>query len=357
MFIKFLIFLTLIKFKYNKADFLVLSDIHYDMYYSEGSPTNCFLGNTGIGCCRKWSIGNGSAPKYGINGCDSPLSLLEIIFDWCKIQNVSRLIFLGDAVDHDLFFQNPEYNLKEIQKVGEFLETLPFPYFSVFGNHDGFIIDNLWDTNYGFEWVRNVSKIYKLPNYNGYYSVYFDNYIALFLNCLLYDTHNIEVDLTKNNNLFNQTSRFLIEVEKLKNEGKNIFIFSHFGSDTGEATDFYNSMISSLNCSTCIYFAGHSHSDEIRLMNDGFFYINPSIVPDSHFPEMRIYKEEKGVIKDYEQYGFNLTSLQIVKVYSAKESYNLKDLSFESWKNFFKNIQTNSTLKKIYDYHSKWGYN
>lgn len=342
------------------GDFAVISDVHYDMHYTEGSPTKCVFGNTGMGCCRSWDIplnGSISAPKYGIPGCDTPLPLLQIIISWLSKQSVDHLIFLGDVVDHDLVIQNPSYNLKEISTLGSLLQTLPYPSYSVLGNHDGFIIDNLWDDFAGYDWLQKVQNAYGFPSNltaGGYYSVNFPNYTAIFLNCLGYDTHNVEVDLEPKKDLFNQTEWLLGQIENARRQNRTVFLFSHFGSDTGEATGFYNTMIANLNYSNIVYFAGHSHQDEIRLFNSSFFYIHPSVVPDGHFPEMRIYTEENGVISDYIQYGFNLTSLQVEKVYSAMESYGLEDMSPKSWENFFVRMQSNSTLADLYKYHSSW---
>ena len=61
-----------------------------------------------------------------------------------------------------------------------------------------------------------------------------------------------------------------------------------------------------------------------------------------------------AIISDV-QYGFNLTSLQVAKVYSARESYGLEDLSVESWVGFLNRMKTNATLKEIYDSHATWG--
>lgn len=337
------------------ADFAVISDIHYDRYYATGSPSKCLLGKTGLDCCRPWSIGtNESVPasEYGTIGCDSPKALLQLVFTFLSKLPVDHLVFLGDAVDHDLFLQNPSYNREEIETVANFFKTLPFPTWSLLGNHDGFIVDNLWDDEYGENWLKNISEMYNWPDGRGYYTIQNKNYTAIFLNCLGYDKHNLELVINPEKDLFNQSAWFKEQISKIT--GK-IFLFSHFGSDTGEAIDFYNSMISTLNRSDITYFAGHSHSDEIRMGNSSFFYIHPSIVPDGHFPEIRVYREENGEIIDYYQYGFNLTSLQFQFIYNAKDSYDLPDLFFKSWDNFFARMNSNLTLRDLYNFHSSWG--
>jgi sphingomyelin phosphodiesterase len=349
------------------GDFAIISDVHYDQHYKQGSPTKCLLGNTGMGCCRSWDIAlNGSlpAPEFGIFGCDAPKSLLDKIIYWLSNQTVDYLVFLGDVVDHDLPIQNPSYNLEEISTFATTLKTLPYPAFAVLGNHDGFIIDNLWDDREGYSWLEKVQEAYGSPSNlssGGYYRYDFPNYTGIFLNCLLYDTHNIEIEIYGQKDLFNQTAWLLTEIKQAKEENRKVYLFSHFGADTGEATDFFNNMIVNLNYTDIVYFAGHSHMDEIRLANSStgeqlIFYIHPSVVPDKHFPEMRIYKEKNGEIYDYIQYGFNLTSLQFEKVYSARESYGLADLSTYSWVDFLNRMQSNATLAEIYDANVNWGF-
>jgi 3',5'-cyclic AMP phosphodiesterase CpdA len=350
----------LILFGFASANFAVISDVHYDQYYTVGSPTNCPLGSTGMGCCRKWDTPlepYSSAPKYGTFGCDSPFSLLNIVVEWLALQKLDYLVFLGDVVDHDLAIQNPNYNMEEISTLAKMLKTLPYPTFSVFGNHDGFIIDNLWDDVFGRKWMEDVQELYGRPSNlsnGGYYNTT-DKYGTrmIFLNCLGYDSNNIGVKL----NMFNQTTWLLDQITDAKSFNQSVYLFTHFGSDTEEATPEYNSMIDSLNYTRITYFSGHSHRDENRLMKNGFFYVHPSIVPDQHFPEMRIYRENEGIITDYEQYGFNLSSLQFEHVYSAKESYNLKDLSTASWEDFHTRMYTDRQLAIRYCQHYNWGGN
>ncbi len=351
------------------ADFVVISDIHYDQLYMVGSPTKCFLGDTGMGCCRNSSIplkGSTPALKFGEFTCDSPQSLLDITFEWLTTLSVDYLVFLGDIVDHDLLIQNSTYNLKEISTLGKYFKTLPYPTFSLMGNHDSFMVDNLWDDDRGREWLRTVQIEYGNPTnlgIGGYYSVMKDNKRFIFLNCLGYDTHNIEIMKNPRHDMFNQSIWFAGQIDEVKKLNQTVYLFSHFGSETGEATDYYNMMISSINYPNIVYFAGHSHHDEIRPMtNTTFFYINPSLVPDKHFPEVRVYVENNGAITDYIQYGFNLTSANLGEptafeiVYSAKESYTLSDLSPKEWIDFINRMQTNKTLEALYNYHENWGF-
>lgn len=342
--------------------FAVISDIHYDELYTPGSPTKCVLGSTGMGCCRNFSIpinGSTPAPKFGTIGCDSPRALLDLTFDFLSSLKVDYLVFLGDVVDHDLLIQNATYSMNEINTLANYFQTLPYPTFSVLGNHDGFFVDNLWDNDRGQEWLNAIN--YSAPTdlkRGGYYSVEYGGIKFIFLNCLGYDKYNVEVITHPNLDLFNQTIWLENEIALAEKNAQSVYLFSHFGSETGEAIQKYNKLISTLTYPNITYFAGHSHSDEIRLMsNSTFFYINPSLVPDGHHPEVRVYKtSETGVILDYVQYGINISNSDPVfeVIYSAKNSYSLPDLSGESWNDFFWRMKTNSTLLELYNYHANW---
>jgi predicted phosphodiesterase len=344
--------------------FAVLSDIHYDQKYSVGSPDHCIIGSkSGMGCCRSWDIAlqpSSPAPENGTIGCDSPVTLVNITIQWLKNMNLDYLIFLGDIVDHDLLIQNPRYNLEEISTVANLFQQLNIPTYSVFGNHDGPIIDNLWTTTEGYEWIKEVANIYKLPSSfltGGYYNLTNnENVRMIFLNCLGYDTHNIEVDLEPNKDLFGQTAWLLDQISTAQKLNETVYLFSHFGSDTGEASNKYNWLISHLNYSNIVYFAGHSHHDEIRVFGNDIFYINPSLIPDEHYPEVRIYETQDKILLNYEQYGYNFTSNELTLVYSAKESYQMEDISTKSWLNFINRMTTNKTLSQLYCNHYYWGY-
>jgi len=62
---------------YSYENILHISDIHYDSFYSEGSPNYCYIGSKiGTGCCRKTSIGKGNyslVSKWGDLNCDIPV--------------------------------------------------------------------------------------------------------------------------------------------------------------------------------------------------------------------------------------------------------------------------------------------
>jgi hypothetical protein len=342
------------------AQFGVISDIHYDQYYTTGAPTLCVLGSTGMGCCRSWNVAlNGSmpAPEYGITGCDSPHSMLKQVFEWLREQPLEFLIYLGDGIDHDLLAQNYTYNLEELTTVAQLLATLPYPVYSVLGNHDSYIVDNLWDNTEGMKWIQMVQSLYNLPPEfitHGYYNLTWHNIRMIFINCLSYDNHNVEVDFYPRKDLFNQTQWLMGQIKDAQDAQQIVYVFSHFSANAGEAVNNYSQIFSSITYPLTL-FVGHSHYDHLETVPH-LTYIHPSVMPDGHFPEIRIYTHTNGIINNYFQHGFNLSSLNFELVYDAQSSYNLPNLNSTSWSNFMIDITTNSTLAKIYKGHVCWGY-
>ena len=336
--------------------FVVINDIYYDQNYTVGAPSNCTMSTAGMGCCRKWDtpiVPSIPAPEYGIDGCDTPLLLLKTIVDWIQYQDIDFVVFLGNAVDRDLFIQTPTHNMYAITQVADVLSTLNVPVYCILGDHDAPLIGNLNDDEMGAEWLYNISVLYRtVPEFQrgGYYTITSFGVKFIFLNCLGYDQR----DPSKNK--FNQTSWLTDQIHQAKINNQDVFIFTHFS--WVDMDDEYNYLISHLNYPRITYFGSSFGHDSITKMPfGGIFYNNPGLSPDNHFPEMRIYDVGddvgEGKVTNYHQYGFNLTSQKYEFVYSAKESYALNDLTPLSWTNFLND--TNATLRQRYTNHYYWG--
>ena len=94
---------------WNNLKILHITDIHYDPLYSTNSPTNCFLGNTGLGCCHKYDIplkNSGKASKWGDYNCDLSYTFLDSTFKWIQKEfyNTTQfIIYTGDSAGHHDF--------------------------------------------------------------------------------------------------------------------------------------------------------------------------------------------------------------------------------------------------------------
>ena len=116
--------------------FLFLSDIHYDVQYSPGSLAKC---DEPL-CCRSY-LGNGTAGTYGSFHCDSPMPLLENLFEhlakqWADV--IDYVIFTGDIPPHNVWNQTREDQLKALSVVcGLFKRYLPnVTIYPAVGNHE-----------------------------------------------------------------------------------------------------------------------------------------------------------------------------------------------------------------------------
>jgi len=193
----------------HTGQFLHLSDIHYDQFYTPGSPTQCLFGSTGMGCCRKASIPlkpPGKASPWGGMNCDSPFTLLTATMQWIKTNlKYDFVIYTGDSASHWDIHQGWDINFSAIKTVTHLLQTLDKPVFNVIGNHDSFFVDQLyinypvvtdiaklWENNY-FTNHANVTHF----NQGGYYKTAYKKVPICVLNSLWYDVHNLAVILNR----------------------------------------------------------------------------------------------------------------------------------------------------------------
>ena len=131
----------------QSAKILHISDIHYDSRYHIGGVEHCYLGSTGLGCCRKNDIPlkpSGYANEWGSYNCDTPIKLLNESLKWISDHiQIDKIIYTGDSVDHHDITQTIGHNLNEIGTVFTlFREYFPdTQLFHILGNHDTYPID------------------------------------------------------------------------------------------------------------------------------------------------------------------------------------------------------------------------
>lgn len=351
--------------------FIHISDIHYDPYYQPGSPTHCLLGKTGMGCCRKSSIPldpPGNASKWGEYNCDTPLLLLESTLEWIRTNlTFDFVVYTGDTVNHHDITQTWDSNFDAIKTVTRLLGSLGKPVLNVIGNHDTFIVDQLYTskpilTDIASLW-QNVNLTNGVPIQNfsvgGYYntSLPFPLTRSKFcvINSLWYDQHNLAWDIDKTKDWGNQFAW-------MKQHVDGCILLGHIFPTSGEASPEFNTLMEQLTPMWELY--GHSHVDQFIIMNSTDRYrlglIAPSVVPSGHFPGVRrvnynIGTDEFIYLTDYEQYYLNLTEQQLsdhfigYKLhYRVVEQYGLKNLSAESFWDLGLRMRTNSTLFDLY---------
>ena len=114
-----ILFICLNIYLVNGKYFLHMTDVHLDPEYYPGSPDNCILGSTGIGCCRKYDIRKlpyHKASPWGDYKCDDSLKLVNSIFEYISKEiELEFIFFTGDIVHHHLLAETPEGNMKNMK--------------------------------------------------------------------------------------------------------------------------------------------------------------------------------------------------------------------------------------------------
>ncbi len=129
----------------NIGYFTVITDVHWDPFYTVGSVTNCDHPM----CCRSNygpRVGESEAQQAGQWGdyaCDPPLNIVNATFAFASSLPADFVLFTGDAPPHDVWNQSAAYNMGTLDSLMNLLK-LHYPSTPVFpsvGNHDTFPCD------------------------------------------------------------------------------------------------------------------------------------------------------------------------------------------------------------------------
>lgn len=363
------ILLLLISISVQYKTILHITDIHTDLRYEPGSPTTCLIGDTiGTRCCHKDNIltkpFHNKASVWGDYNCDMPLSTVEAIFKYISSKiKPDIVIWGGDSPGHHVITQTPKENYNAVSNI-----TLLFNrYFSnstiipVIGNHDTYPVDqfptskyrqkilnlyyDLWD-NWLVSYGTNASLTFR---YGGYYKVRLNDTLLLIINTEYYDKHNIFIKKSNDTDYAHQLLWLSTELDNISKVNGNAWIIGHIPPDNGEATQYYKDefvkIINKYSDVVRCQLYGHTHHDDIIMYPNNTGYITPSLQPDHHQGGFRIYITDNNMnILDYNEYIFDLNAtiaqqyLVIRDYYSAKSSYNLKDMSYQSWRSFYNKL-------------------
>ena len=293
------------------GNILHLSDIHFDPYYSVGSPANCLLGSTGLGCCRNYDIPiepYRNAEKYGDYNCDTPFIFINKTFGLLSNYNFDAIIWTGDTVGHHDFNQSIDQNLNTISEISE-LFKFHFPNIPIFpciGNHDTWPIDQMAQPPYNKYFLNQLTEIWNewitKDSYNtfmtgGYYSKMFGSIKILALNSLYFDSNNLEKDFG-NIEPNAQLSWLNTELNNSALINQSVWIIGHVPPGSGEFTQNLTNFVELCDTYSQIIKVnlwGHTHKDAFYLLyfNDkliNYGTMSGSLMPDEHFPVFRIYQ-------------------------------------------------------------------
>ncbi len=376
---------------HNIGTFIQLTDIHYDSRYTQGAPNNCFMGDIGLGCCRKDSVAKepyGPAGLFGDYNCDLPKIFIEESFEWVRknLDTPDFILWTGDNVDHHDISQTLELNVEEVNVVARLIAEY-FPavqVYGILGNHDTWPIDQL-KNNFNETYLsKNVTALFTELDwlnkealdqfrFGGYYNISLggnnnnnNNMQIVAINSLYYDNNNLELYLNPQEDPVSQWNWLETTFRWCNDTGRQVWLLGHIPPVSSEATlNFSKKFIALIHkyTNTVInQFWGHTHNDQFLLYIDqnnftvsGHAYVAPSLLPRaefSQFPSIRqyIYDRETFEILDYRQYNCDLTMANVKKqvvynmYYSAKKNYKLRDLSKDSWYYLYRKMYRSTNL-------------
>lgn len=377
----------------NIGTFLQLSDIHHDPEYAIGSPTNCFLGSTGMGCCRADSIPldpPGSANKWGDFNCDMSDTFLDAALKWINNtfnnnpeNSLDFAIVTGDLLHHKDLDYSIKSNTKNIKIFTDFMNKY-FPYTFIIpirGNHDSCPIDQQWKANETLS--ENIAKLWKPwfddfdddnTAYNtfksyGYYTLQIvEGVYVIAIDTLWNDKNNIITHYeTDPGNQYAWLEKTLSDYER---RDADVWVLMHIPLGSGEMSNNASlklqSMFARYNDTIKYIFAGHTHNDHFKFIRDdnntiaGYLMIDASMESDHRNPSFRryFYDRETFKILDYEQYVLNFTNqlendefVGFDLSYVFTKQYNVPDVSLSSYLSLDEKLAINESMFSAY-YHN-----
>lgn len=385
--------------------FIQLTDLHLDLKYQPGTPTDCGLPI----CCRDDPIKpgmNGSAPYWGSSECDTSPQLWQSMFERLKtlIQEsngqIKFIILTGDLPAHDIWIQTKEENLNTMITQLEKLQTLGLPIYYSYGNHDSYPVNQfagspldpasyLWlykpvakTLNSTFQSSPDLDKESRFQTFeqNGYFSLLVEPGLRIIsMQTNYYDSGNFWLSFETPPDIeFGKYFSWLKqELQQSREKKERVYLIGHIPlRSTSLIPDakVIHQIYSNYSDVIVNIFNGHSHKDHFIIFFDYQTYSKPlfvnyappALTPDNINPSFRLYQYDqktKGVT-NYYQYRFLLQDANLDQNHSTNHSqqfweigynplelyadYGLKDMSVESWYKLATEMKTNQQLFDIY---------
>eukprot|EP01132_Coremiostelium_polycephalum_P004818 gene4818-6006_t len=360
--------------------FLQISDIHFDPDYVVGSNPNCGRPL----CCRD---GTGDAGVFGHYLCDIPYSTVEAIFEHLATltDQIDFIVWTGDNPPHNVWEQSQSDQTAATETLSQliyntFPNTIVLP---SIGNHEAYPSDQYLLPN--TQWLLNSLQKCWAPwlDEDSLDSVQSHGYYTTLLKpgLRVISLNTLDADMINFYNLLptylqgpnNQSDWFINVLEQAEANFEQVLIIGHIPCTLKSAsTDpwcvMYEAVISRFSSIIAGQFYGHTHYDQIVVFSDpathtqptGMNYVTPSMTTyQNHEPGYRIYEYDYSTnqVLNYYQYHTNLTEANLTGKmnfslsYSAKELYNLPDLTPASWFNLAKTFKTDDTMFNNYYQH------
>lgn len=373
---------------------LQLSDIHFDPAYLEGSEADCEEPVCCIKMPKKGELVKKKAGYWGTAAkCDIPLRTVENLLE--HINRTHKLDFVllsGDYLHHRDWEYTREGHLSAIANLTDLLQLyLPqIPIFWALGNHEAvpvnafgphFVPDQFRPT-----WMYRalLADAHKTDKgllsveadedfvYRGSYAVDYGNLRLISLNNGYCDNTNmfIYINQTDPDGSLTWLVNQLWNAEK---SGKAVYILSHIPPGDEECLESwsrnYYRIVVRFEQTIKGQFFGHTHYDSFSLfftdMNNrgtaplSVLFTAPSVSTFEELnPAYRIYSVNPTdwEILDFDTYFLNLSNTKTSKespkwefLYSAKDEYNLKDLSATEWNELIKRIERDPEITRKFN--------
>ena len=354
-------------------NFVHISDIHLDIYYTEGTDENCNIPM----CCRN---GTGSAGHWGTPSvCDLPIRTLEAGLQQVSKLNPDFVIITGDFPPHDVWNQSRDYNIQYQQLVSSTVKNNlgGIPVYPMFGNHACFPINQYQFGLAGWipapfckDWGLGADYQLSLELHAGYsvlHKLTKLRMIALDTQTGNAGNYYLAINATDPQGQLTWLYQQLLAAEANK---EVVYIFAHIPFGGVDAltpwSRHVNVLMDRFEYTVAGLFFGHTHNDEFQINRGAFTngptkvqWIAPSFTTYTfHNPSFRLFQadEDTKIVTDYTQYVLNLNKANLDPstpptwdvAYSFKEFYGVKDLTPQSVYNLALNIGNNQTLALQY---------
>merc|ERR1719285_46947 len=374
---------------------LQITDVHMDLSYLPGSPTDC-----GLPCCclnstGKAGEGEPAAGYWGDYKCDLPQPTFRALMEHivASHEDLDYVIYTGDAPAHDVWLQTPERNLAHQTTVLDALNSFfpALPVFLTLGNHEGFPVNSFptatdrnsvvsGDWLYGslanMSWAENIDQAARDTfSQNGFYStlvrpglriIGINNNFCVGMNFLMMMDFSDPAD---------QLAWMVQELLKAEEVGEKVHILAHHPPSSclpGWARE-YTRVINRFQATITAQFHGHTHTDWFLVFHNesgspsNTAFVGPSVTPyTDHNPEYRIYTVDAnpesphfGLVLDHETWSMDLSSAETEsevpvwsKLYSASSSLGLAGPSPQDWLQVLRTADTDPALfQRMVRYH------
>lgn len=361
-------------------NFLHISDIHIDPNYVEGSIVNC---NEPVCCHNGFSESNGAGYWGTQANCDLPPRTVQLFFKQVSKMNLKFVLWTGDSPPHNIWNYTKENHTDFANTITElFHKYLPnVPVYPVLGNHGCFPMDQFGPGDeerilniYADMWKDSLdSTALEQFRQNGYYSIKdkATGMRLLGLNTQFGDILNFKI-WSNSTDPANMLAWMRTELHKAEKASERVFLFGHIPAGD-HFTDsiwgrHYQVLVNRYRNIITGQFFGHTHNDHFQIVPSlidrespaGVISITPSLTTFSNQnPSFRIYEVDKETLfpVDYHQYRLVLSQANMNLsrnpkfdlVYSAKNFYDMQDLSPASYAKLAQQLRDDSNI--LYEYY------